>query len=82
MKTEVSVSPKVTQTLEQLGMDTIPGLTKRELFAALAMHALESHNTGDNGTRCYRTDEVARIAVNQADELLKALSKSDDGPEA
>jgi hypothetical protein len=47
-----------------------PGLTKRELFAAMAMHGLLAC-PATSGT----PDEFARNAVAQADALIAALNK-------
>lgn len=43
------------------------GLSKRELFAAMAMQGLQSLNIPST--------EIARLAVEQADLLLKELAK-------
>lgn len=48
------------------------GLTKRELFAAMAMQALADHYTQGGEVMC---EIVARISVECADALLKELSK-------
>jgi len=63
--------------LDEVGMpyNTIPdedctiGLTKREYFAAKAMQAMVASAS---------PDEVAALAVHYADELLKALEKTND----
>ena len=48
------------------------GLTKREYFAAMAMQGLLSAD--DDGFVSF--DECARVAVKQADALLKALEEN------
>jgi len=48
------------------------GLTKREYFAAMAMQGILS---GD-GSKAWTRDELAEIAVNRADALLKALDET------
>ena len=45
------------------------GLTKREYFAAKALQGILAANLVDNST-----DDDAAIAVNAADELIKALN--------
>ena len=59
------------------------GLTKRELFAAMAMQALlGSRFTWPDG-RPVNTGEVrARWAVQAADALIAALNESEDGGES
>ena len=47
------------------------GLTKREYFAAMAMQGLCSHQ--DIGNK--DATRIARLAVEQADELLKQLAQ-------
>jgi hypothetical protein len=47
--------------------DDREGLSKRELFAAMAMQGILVNNTGDSG--------IAEVAVEQADALLKQLEK-------
>jgi hypothetical protein len=49
------------------------GLTKREYFAGLAMQALIP--TGSEGYHQEVVGRRARLAVHQADALLKALEK-------
>lgn len=49
-----------------------PGLTKREMFAAMAMQGIRTTMTHMHS----RYAEVADMAVNQADALLAALEKS------
>jgi hypothetical protein len=53
-----------------------PGLTKREYFAGLAMQALIP--TGSEGYHQEVVGRRARLAVHQADALLKALEKDND----
>lgn len=48
-----------------------PGLTKRELFAAMAMQGLLTHQSYHNVSR----ELTAEEAVLQADALLKELSR-------
>lgn len=52
------------------------GLTKRELFAALAMQALVNRNgyVGHPGEQDKMTANMARHAVLYADALIKALN--------
>lgn len=50
------------------------GLTKRELFAAMAMQGLLGNSDPDISG--WGNQEVAEVAVNQADALLDALEKS------
>lgn len=53
-------------------LDTPPcGLTKRELFAAMAMQGALSGEPGPH----LRFDELARYSVTHADALLKELAK-------
>ena len=51
-----------------------PGLTKRELFAAMAMQGLMANASPKFGGSA--SDSVAHTAVRYADELLKALEKT------
>lgn len=46
------------------------GLTKRELFAAMAMQGL----SGASWTESVSADDIARYSVQQADALLAALA--------
>jgi hypothetical protein len=48
-----------------------PGLTKREMFAAMAMQACRSR-----GTRYETWGDLAKDAVEIADELLEELEKT------
>lgn len=54
------------------GYACAPGLTKRELFAAMAMQGIRTTMTHMHS----RYAEVADMAVDQADALLAALEKS------
>ena len=47
------------------------GLTKRELFAAMAMQGMCSNSELPQGS-----PKIAEWAVNQADELIKVLTTS------
>jgi len=51
--------------------DHYQGLTKREVFAMAAMQGLSAVDVTGN----YTCAQVAAIAVNQADSLLKELDK-------
>jgi hypothetical protein len=46
----------------------LPGLTKREYFAAMAMQGVLAR-------ACYRTGDAARQSIMYADALLKELEK-------
>lgn len=48
---------------------TVPGITKREWFAAMAMQAIEASNPPAG------YEDIAVSAVKQADALLKELAK-------
>jgi hypothetical protein len=50
-----------------------PGLTKRELFAAIAMQGLLSN--ADPDTNAWGAEEAAKYSVTQADALLAALEE-------
>lgn len=50
-----------------------PGLTKRELFAAMAMQGLAARH-GDF-SRIIECPQVAEVAVGYADALLRELAK-------
>jgi hypothetical protein len=56
-----------------IGNEGHVGLTKRELFAAMALQGLVSDAQNDNTIR-----EDATVAVNLADALLAALEKKND----
>ncbi len=49
----------------------LPGLSKREIFAALAMQGLCANSAFEG----LNDGDIANIAVNQADELIKRLNK-------
>lgn len=49
------------------------GLTKRELFAAMAMQGFCTGKIGE----CSSVSVVANLSVKQADALLKELSKNE-----
>lgn len=53
---------------------TVPGLTKRELFAAMAMQGLLS-NWEALARMGFKSSEVEKFAIDRADALLKGLSK-------
>lgn len=57
------------QAFPLVGVD--PGLTKREYFAGLAMQGLSAGDIEN----MYTCDDIAGIAVTQADALLKELEK-------
>lgn len=46
------------------------GLTKRELFAAMAMQGLLAADPKHNMS----SDDIAKYAIEQADDLIKALN--------
>lgn len=54
------------------GFACAPGLTKRELFAAMAMQGIRTTMTHMHSHYA----DVADMSVNQADALLAALEKS------
>ena len=63
-----------TQSLDRQGLPEYPmawGLTKREYFAAMAMQGLLASDTNFN----FGTSDAARLALDQADALLKELGK-------
>ena len=52
------------------------GLTKREYFAGLAMQGLLANCNGgmtSGGSRTFSPNEISKLAVIHADELLKQL---------
>lgn len=53
-----------------------PTLTKRELFAAMAMQGLIASDTNMN----YSEKVIGRMAVNQADALIEALNEGKEKP--
>lgn len=54
--------------------DRLPGLTKREYFAAIALQGLLSNSTTFQGHSTHA--ELAKDAVMQADALLEELYKN------
>lgn len=61
------------QGMPMLGAET--GLTKRELFAAMAMESLLTPISGDEDPQLWSYAELAKCAVKSADALLKELDK-------
>ena len=55
--------------------DYIPGLTKRELFAAMAMQGYLA-SVGVVGGPVPRDEDIARYSVDTADALLAALEET------
>ena len=56
--------------------DTSLGLTKREYFSVLAMQGLLANCNGgmtSGGSRTFSPNEISKLAVLHADELLKQL---------
>ena len=51
--------------------NTLPGLTKREYFAGLAMQGMLANSYPD--TMGFNEEQIAKIAINYTDELLKQL---------
>jgi hypothetical protein len=51
------------------------GLTKRELFAAMAMQALCTPISGDEDPQLWSYDQLADSAVKAADALLQRLAR-------
>ena len=54
------------------------GLTKREYFAGLAMQGLLANSYGgmtSGGSRTFSPNEISKLAVLHADELLKQLEE-------
>ena len=56
----------------------MPGLTKREYFAALAMQGYISSGQVINGKMTVDQYDYAFIAVKAADALINELNKQDD----
>lgn len=52
--------------------DCVPGLTKRELFAAMAMHAMMANPSCADMS----ANEVFVASINSADRLIAELSKA------
>jgi len=80
MKKNVEESTKrvIALILEDLAV----GMTKRELFAAMAMQGYISTNNHDAITRCMDDDDykypsqvIAKLGVEAADALIKELGK-------
>jgi len=54
----------------------IPGLTKREYFAAMAMQGmLQMGAQTENGGLTRHPNDLAKLAINQADALIEALNQ-------
>ena len=69
------INPVLTQS-PSLQNDTSLGLTKREYFAGLAMQGLLANCNGgmtSGGSRTFSPNEISKLAVLHADELLKQL---------
>lgn len=58
-------------TAYPVGDDMVIGLTKRELFAAMAMQGYIS--AGSTGMPC--PEDIAKYALDTADELINALNE-------
>ena len=64
------INPVLTQN------PSLIGLTKREYFAGLAMQGLLANSYGgmtSGGSRTFSPNEISKLAVIHADELLKQL---------
>ena len=64
------INPVLTQN------PSLIGLTKREYFAGLAMQGLLANSYGgmtSGGSRTFSPNEISKLAVLHADELLKQL---------
>ena len=69
------INPVLTQS-PSLQNDTSLGLTKREHYAGLAMQGLLANSYGgmtSGGSRTFSPNEISKLAVLHADELLKQL---------
>lgn len=69
------INPILTQS-PSLQNDTSLGLTKREYFAGLAMQGLLANSYGgmtSGGSRTFSPNEISKLSVLHADELLKQL---------
>ena len=69
------IYPVLTQS-PSLQNDTSLGLTKREHYAGLAMQGLLANCNGgmtSGGSRTFSPNEISKLAVLHADELLKQL---------
>jgi len=54
------------------------GLTKREYFAAMAMQGMLSSpngGVGSTGSKYFSPNEISRLSIIHADELLKQLDE-------
>ena len=57
--------------------DLPTGLSKREYFAGLAMQGmLLNGGMMINGEKCFAPDTIAKLAIQQADELLQQLKNT------
>ncbi len=71
------INPVLTQS-PSLQNDTSLGLTKREHYAGLAMQGLLANSYGgmtSGGSRTFSPNEISKLAVLHADELLKQLEE-------
>ena len=71
------INPVLTQS-PSLQNDTSLGLTKREYFAGLAMQGLLANCNGgmtSGGSRTFSPNEISKLAVIHAEELLKQLEE-------
>jgi hypothetical protein len=67
-----------SQELDAMGMPRAAmnyGLSKRELFAAMAMQALCTPISGDEDPQLWSYDQLADSAVKAADALLQRLAR-------
>ena len=58
------------------------GLTKRECFAAIAMHGMLANPNGamtEGGFRAFSPDTISDLALKHADALLDKLTAEPDG---
>lgn len=55
---------------------TVPGLTKRELFAAMALQGICASHDREDGAFRQNIDAMAVCAVRSADALLDELEKT------
>ena len=66
------INPVLTQN------PSLIGLTKREHYAGLAMQGLLANSYGgmtSGGSRTFSPNEISKLAVLHADELLKQLEE-------
>jgi hypothetical protein len=61
-------------TRKPIGTLAHRGLSKREYFAALAMQGLIASETANDFDRSRTPEDVAKLAVDQADMLIEALN--------